>query len=441
MAAALSPRLHDAIEQSPLSPSPTSSNHRQPPGYQSLHATGKGAEVQYDAERDRADRAHSVWGDIEDETSFSTYQKYLLAYQDHYPYIPPIKNILRNNGDERAFCSIREIIVPDQIRCQRFLSVLKADELQFGSHVLITLEQPRPAVSVHVAFLEITHDHPTEALTDALGLGLHLDPRFFASLAYVQNYKSNKSLIGWPFGPTQILLGGMVAIISRYYKPSVEFTPQVVLIVSNRSCMVQFTNILEGLNRDCTGKAPFREAASEPASQLNGSLIEGWWRAAYEHLLERISNLRRSEDDITGNPAFDSLLPLLQLETIMIRKYYSHARSMYKRLRSGMGGTEALYEECAQTRFDLRRFIEQSDERRMAFAQFIRTQDYDGDWLDQKPYVDIENDCHGASLVARTLETEIGNYLQSRAAEVALEESKKSIELSNHQISEGKRGK
>ena len=53
----------------------------------------------------------------------------------------------------------------------------------------------------------------------------------------------------------------------------------------------------------------------------------------------------------------------------------------------------------------------------------------------------LENELQRIRREATRLEAEIRDYLQLQTGELALEESKKSIELSNFQIEEAKRGK
>ena len=57
-----------------------------------------------------------------------------------------------------------------------------------------------------------------------------------------------------------------------------------------------------------------------------------------------------------------------------------------------------------------------------------------------EPSIAIEDELQQAHLEALRLETEIREYLQLQTGELALQESRKSIELSNSQIEEAKRG-
>ncbi len=52
----------------------------------------------------------------------------------------------------------------------------------------------------------------------------------------------------------------------------------------------------------------------------------------------------------------------------------------------------------------------------------------------------VEDELRQARLEASRLETEIRDFLQLQTGELALQESRKSIELSNSQIEEAKRG-
>ncbi|CAF9919847.1 MAG: hypothetical protein ALECFALPRED_001319 [Alectoria fallacina] len=57
-----------------------------------------------------------------------------------------------------------------------------------------------------------------------------------------------------------------------------------------------------------------------------------------------------------------------------------------------------------------------------------------------EPFIEIEDQLQQAHLEAHRLENEIRDYLQLQIGELALQESRKSIELSGSQIEEAKRG-
>ena len=55
-------------------------------------------------------------------------------------------------------------------------------------------------------------------------------------------------------------------------------------------------------------------------------------------------------------------------------------------------------------------------------------------------YLKIKRETSQIHNEARHLDTEVRDYLQLIVGSLSLEESRKSIELSNHQLQEGKRG-
>lgn len=65
---------------------------------------------------------------------------------------------------------------------------------------------------------------------------------------------------------------------------------------------------------------------------------------------------------------------------------------------------------------------------------------FNGDSCGKPCYHDTAEEVKDLVQEASRLEGQIRDYLQLRTGELALEESKKSIEVSNQQLQEGKRG-
>ena len=90
-------------------------------------------------------------------------------------------------------------------------------------------------------------------------------------------------------------------------------------------------------------------------------------------------------------------------------------------------------------RFWLRRSVENSEDDMNHFEKYISAED--ANYLpDSSVYLGIKQETDQIHNEARRLDTEVRDYLQLVVGNLSLEESRKSIELSNHQIQEGKRG-
>ena len=82
--------------------------------------------------------------------------------------------------------------------------------------------------------------------------------------------------------------------------------------------------------------------------------------------------------------------------------------------------------------------VEDSEDGFNHLLRYIRSQRC-ADWLLSKSWLRVEDDLRATHEEARRFETQLRDYLQIKVGEWALQESKKSIELSNRQIEEGKR--
>ena len=90
-------------------------------------------------------------------------------------------------------------------------------------------------------------------------------------------------------------------------------------------------------------------------------------------------------------------------------------------------------------RFWLRRSVEGSEDELSHFERYLSAED--ANYLsDSSAYLRIKQETDQIHAEARRLDTEVRDYLQLVVGNLSLEESRKSIELSNHQIQEGKRG-
>ena len=100
---------------------------------------------------------------------------------------------------------------------------------------------------------------------------------------------------------------------------------------------------------------------------------------------------------------------------------------------------EKIYSEIRQDRLRLRAMVEDSEDGLNHFLRYIHSQT-SADWPLNKSWLRVEGNLRTTHEEARRFEAQIRDYLQLHVGELALQESKKSIELSNRQIEEGKRG-
>ncbi|KAL8841910.1 MAG: hypothetical protein Q9170_000690 [Blastenia crenularia] len=164
----------------------------------------------------------------------------------------------------------------------------------------------------------------------------------------------------------------------------------------------------------------------------------------YPRALGRLLRRHNNEKSILGDLVFICLLPLLQINLSAVRHYSSNIREKFE----GPDVDESfdLSEEKAPktflyyTRDQLRWQINNLQDDWSYFRRFMRTK-FDCDASKNALYRNFENDIHDVVEGASRMENQIREHLQLQTGILALKESKKSIEVSNQQIQEGKRVK
>lgn len=88
----------------------------------------------------------------------------------------------------------------------------------------------------------------------------------------------------------------------------------------------------------------------------------------------------------------------------------------------------------------LRRCIDDMENDWWSLVRYIRSQ-HGTDWFTGQLYRNFEGEFREAVADVSRVECQIRDHLQLEAGKLGLEESRKSIEMSNRQIEEAKRGK
>ena len=139
-------------------------------------------------------------------------------------------------------------------------------------------------------------------------------------------------------------------------------------------------------------------------------------------------------------------MPLLHMDCLSIRAQFLRLRRTFLELQAAMNRDNVSPQIVNQTssklhqdRFWLRRSVEDSEDGVIHFERYISVEDTN--YLPKSAaYLSIKQEIGQINNEARRLDAEVRDYLQLVVGNLSLEESRKSIELSNHQILEGKRG-
>ena len=143
-----------------------------------------------------------------------------------------------------------------------------------------------------------------------------------------------------------------------------------------------------------------------------------------------------------------ALLPLLYLEILRLRSQCKVVRSALLFVQHGVErpdfyfdhDKQEYYRELDKQRFWLRRRLEGLEESRDCFVKFVRSHDA-AEWLESKTWLSQDENIREALAEARTVDTEVRDYMQLQIGNLSILESRKSIQLSNQQYDEAKRSK
>lgn len=157
-------------------------------------------------------------------------------------------------------------------------------------------------------------------------------------------------------------------------------------------------------------------------------------RKYYSYLLNEL--LQRNQVE-TADPTSIALLCFLPLLQTQLRQVKLHCIECEDCLIACelRGDSLRLNEE----RHPLRQHTSMIEDSWSSFSRFIRCQ-RQSDWTLGQIYRDIGEEIRQTIVSARRIESQLRGYLQLEAGRASLAESKKSIEMSNRQIEEAKRG-
>ena len=163
------------------------------------------------------------------------------------------------------------------------------------------------------------------------------------------------------------------------------------------------------------------------------------WATCYQRTLEGLLKWPQIPMDCISVAPLIALLPLLSMNAFYVRRECWRIRnSRGELMRPFRNELPAFAEPIKAERLHLRTYIEAMEDAWMRFIHYLMVNGMD---LRQDPRFSFSGKAYEDEIdAARRLEGELRDYLQLEVGELALQESKKSIDISNFQIQEGKRG-
>ena len=407
-----------------------------------------------------------VWESIRAETGYSSYNEYL--YESAQRHLFSLEQELGTSKEEesRSFmCSVVSLSRNENstitISSQDYHS--EANRGETATEVLKDLRQPPPTAYLRVVLWwggwdDEKQDQPKD-LFNVCSLGLKIHPRFFeAFIDRADKYSLNgllrprlvqPSLPDDPYRPKYTVIGNHISTIARDYIIGRADTPPVLLIVGwndgrgdyawhhedydNFDPSMLHSNWCEPggeshFQAPIVGKYLNNEA---PILRRSRNLRSRTYVELLDHLLKENASAVAGKEHLL----ILSTLPLMHLDTL-----HMHAKMRSLRCAFICNVEDAEYaDDVKHQRTMLRRHIEDSEMSSKKFERYVHSQE-GGDLLRRQDFMRIEELWRDALSQARLLETEVRDNMQLEASQLSLQESRKSIELSNHQIEENRRG-
>ena len=338
----------------------------------------------------------------------------------------------------------------------------EANRRETATEVLEDLRQPPPTAYLRVVLWWGGWDDEKQEPRDLLNicsLGLKVHPRFFeAFIDRADNYSLNgllrrrlvqSSLPDVPFRPNYTVVGNHISTIARDYMSGRADTPPVLLIVGwndGRGDYAWHDDSDNSLDPSMPhsdwcepgGESHFQAPIVGKCLNNVAPIARGsrYLRSrTYIKLLHQL--LEENDSAVAGKEhlLMLSTLPLMHLDTLHMHAKMRSLRCAYIR---NIKDTEYA-DDVKHQRTMLRRHIEDSEMSSKNFGSYVHSHG-GGDLLRRQEFMRIEELWRDALSQARLLETEVRDNLQLEASQLSLQESRKSIELSNHQIEENRRG-
>ena len=416
------------------------------------------------------EEATDPWEDLKKETGFASYGDYLEAYAKNFRPIENLSRYYHMSGpyifDPKPDCSIIDLSRgSDSNLSSRLLDYDYSIE-KSAIALLKDLRHP-PSNSVCrilLWWLAPDSNFPIN-LCRILGLALRISPHFLIALGEASGFLHDGSLqteemkeVVHSFSPSHTILGQHISMIARNYLPEQEAAPPVVLIVGwekrywgttsltkARRLFAQFSLPRRWKERDLYDSPPFQESNAGNGEfflkrKPSESIHHG--TRAYQKALDRPLGLKCNTHVPDEDIMILCLMPLMSLETISLqmrsRLLQAQARLITEN-QEELEDSSEVFLELQEQSSRIRRYIGNSDASQRSFTRSLRSQK-GCNWLEDETYLTLKENLDRAISDARFLEAEARDLIQLRAAKLSLQESQKSIELSNRQIQENKRG-
>ena len=424
-------------------------------------AEGKREQGKYQQQKERQETLSKIRKKLEGRTGFASYESYLESSRRDPMYIgPSYTDILE--GCFRDPCRTGpgvHIIDVSNENSSPFGVSLRCEHL-LASEISGALCRPPPSTRAQIVLWPINEYTSDSAdFLDVLGVGLQLDPSFFETFRYQQNeniyipsYRSKYSLSIGSLR-TSVSVARSFALAQDNPVPVVLIAGPMHRNVYTFSCGLCY----EDLSYSEDTSAYYYRAiydlvhAATPYASLRlgpGPCLANLYIRALFNLLKGGGNSAQSSSDTLSA----CIIPPLQLEIALYRGELDKLRRSFTELKVNSckailfresindGLRDEAPESLYRYRTQLRSSVEYLENQEGALMGLLKSL-CGPNFTEGLFYPHIKEARISSLGEARRLEAEIRDHLQLQGSKLALEESKKSIELSNNQIYESERVK
>ena len=314
------------------------------------------------------------------------------------------------------------------------------------------LQSPPENIPARIVLWSIPWEcDPYPGMIDALGLGLKIDPSFFEILLSITRPSYNSLR---PKGSNHVIIGKSVATVARNYQ-SKEGSPPVLFVAGNFDDRLGIAPdkweqryrdmVEEDLKGEIGGSVSVSHFATETRSPDDLASLSS---NQYLNLLRNHFQKDHNTDPEDDGLLLSAMLPLLKLEIMRLFVQCQILQTALLEVQDGMefrdrypeDEKQIAYDSLDKQRFWLRRRLEDLEESKNRFAKYVRSRGA-AKWLQSKTWLSQDEDISEIVIEARAKEAEARDYMQLQIGNLSILESRKSIQLSNQQIDEAKRGK
>ena len=308
-----------------------------------------------------------------------------------------------------------------------------------SSEAAISTDLRRPIATSSVRVVLWSVGKPDSCLENTLGQALNIETRFFQA-AHAKKARFSDSeperASSRPLVPPYAEIGENLIRIVTNHQVDEQSSVSIILIAGN----LWQTN---WITEEFGGEVPSLDTKTSHGHLQEvlrwGDNIDNGYVPLLHWCLVSGSRLKRT---ITiTSLIFGALLPLVYSSTFSIMDRSNRVRLAYTQLLDdrfddSTQKESAIFDLYSQ-RLGLRRVVESSEDDSEQLARYITSQ---GLTDLKQDYTDVQKHYKSVYTSALRLEAEISDYLELQSGRMALQESQKSILLSNLQIEEYKRG-